>query len=156
VNSGQDKDVFSFETILLAQKYFMEGQLVVAANLGIEATDAKRAPIDNLPPDFEWPTFHEMEIEVSASAGVTYRIAPSWFIGAETLYQSERETEVGQERWSVQAGPTVHYASKKWWATLTYFQQLAGGPEYPGQEYSNLHLVEKTKYEARLKIGINF
>jgi hypothetical protein len=35
--------------------------------------------------------------------------------------------------------------------------QLAGGGlEYAGQTYSNLHLIEKTKQEIRLKFGINF
>jgi hypothetical protein len=157
VHSGQDKDVFKFETMLIGQKYYLDGQLVTAGNLGIEAAHTQRAPIDGLPPDFEWPTHPEMEIELTASAGISYRIAPRWFIGAEVLYLTEFETEVNQERWSVQAGPTLHYASQKWWATLTWMPQLAGGGlEYAGQTDTNLHLIEKTKQEIRLKFGINF
>jgi hypothetical protein len=156
VNSGQDKDSYSFETIFIVQKYFLEGQLIVAGNLGLEATNADREPIDDLPPDFEWPTTPEMEIEITVSGGVSYRFAPNWFVGLEAIYQSERETVVGQERWSVQAGPNLHYGGKRWWATLTFLPQLYGGPAYEGQEDDHLHLIEKTKYETRLRIGYNF
>ncbi len=156
VNSGFRKNVYSFETFLIAQKYLLDGQLVAAANLGIEATSATRQPIEGLPADFEWPLTPEMEIEITASAGITYRFAPNWFIGAEVFYQAEHETEVGQERWSLQAGPTLHYGGEKFWVTLTWLPQLAGGGvTYPGQTY-NLQLIEKTQQEIRLKIGLNF
>jgi len=156
VNSGFRKDVWGFETILIAQKYYLDGQLVVAANLGLEADSATRKPIEGLPADFEWPLTPEMEIAITASAGITYRFAPKWFLGAEILYQTEHETVVGQERWSVQAGPTIHYAAKDWWVTLTWMPQWQGGGNpYPGQTY-NQQLIEKTSQEIRLKIGVNF
>jgi hypothetical protein len=156
-HSGQDKDTLSFETYLIGQKYFMEGQLVWVANVGLEATYADRDEIADLPEDFDWPTDPEMEIELSTGTGLTYRFAPSWFIGAETLYETEFETEVGQERWSIFLGPTLHYAAERWWATLTWFNQVKGGGEqYPDQPDTDLHLIEKTKNEYRLKIGVNF
>jgi len=65
-----------------------------------------------------------MEIEFTASAGLTYRFAPNWFIGAEVFYQTEHETVVGQERWSLQAGPTIHYGGKSWWAALSWMPVL--------------------------------
>lgn len=156
VHSGQDKNVFSFETFLIAQKYFMEGQMIAVGNIGIEAANARRANLTGLPPDFEWPNHPEMEIQITIGAGLSYRFAPNWFVGVEALYQAERETEVGQERWSLQAGPNIHYGGKKWWATLTWLPQLVGGPEYPGQDKSHLQLVEKTAQEVRLRIGYNF
>ncbi|HXX11474.1 MAG TPA: DUF6662 family protein [Burkholderiales bacterium] len=156
VNSGFRKNVYSFETFLIAQKYYLDGQLVVAANLGIEADSATRQPIQGLPADFEWPLTPEMEIAITASAGITYRVISNWFIGAEIFYQTEHETVVGQERWSLQAGPTIHYAARDWWVTLTWMPQLVGGgTPYPGQTYSQ-QLIEKTSQEVRLKIGINF
>lgn len=161
-HSGLDKDQYSIETGLAAQKYFMEGQMVWAGNVGVEATYAKRAPLSadrlaRLPSDYEWPNHSEMEIELSAGTGLTYRFAPNWFIGAETLYQTEFETEVGQERWSVFAGPTLHYGGRDWWATVTWFKQLRGGGEaYDGQQDTNLHLIEKTEQELRFKFGIDF
>lgn len=155
-HSGQDKDTLSFGTVFIAQKYLMEGQLVWAGNLGLEATYAKRAPIDGLPEDFEWPTEPEMEVELLAGTALTYRFVANWFIGAEMVYETEFETEVGQERWSLFAGPTLHYGGAKWWATLTWFPQLTGGGEsFEGQQ-DNLHLIEKTRQEVRFKLGYNF
>ena len=156
VNSGYRKNVYAFETFLLAQKYFLDGQLVWAGNLGIEADSATRQPIQGLPEDFEWPLTPEMEIAITVSTGLTYRIFSNWFVGAEIFYQTEHETVVGQERWSLQAGPTIHYAAKDWWATLTWMPQLVGGgTPFPGQTY-NQQLIEKTSQEIRFKIGINF
>ncbi|MFL6620360.1 MAG: DUF6662 family protein [Povalibacter sp.] len=156
-HSGQDKDTLSFEQILLLQKYFLEGQMILAGNLALEATRAERAPIEDLPEGFDWPTEPEMEIEINAGAGLSYRFLPNWFVGAEAFYSQENETEVGLERWSLQAGPSLHYGGAKWWATLTWLPQIKGGGEtYPGQEDTDLHLVEKTQDEYRLKFGLNF
>jgi len=155
-HSGQDKDTISGELGIQLQSYFLEGQLVAMANAGLETTYADRGEIANLPPGFDWPTDPEMEIELKGGLGLVYRFAPGWFAGVETLYETEYETEVGQERWSLFLGPSLHYASQRWWATLTWFPQVAGGGEsYPGQP-DNLHLIEKTEHEARLKIGLNF
>ncbi len=95
-HSGRDKDTTSVSTDLLLQKYFLDDQLVTIANVGMEATYADRHPIDNLPVDFEWTTKPEMELELKTGIGTAYCIAPRWFIGAETLYETEFETEIGQ------------------------------------------------------------
>ncbi|MET0582261.1 MAG: DUF6662 family protein, partial [Pseudoxanthomonas sp.] len=130
---------------------------IVAFNAGMESTIAKRKAIDGLPPGFEWPTDPEMEIEFMGALGVSYRILPNWFVGAELLYEEEHETGIGQERWTIQAGPNVHFAAKQWWATFTWLPQIkGGGSPYPGQTDENLHLIEKTKEEIRLKVGYNF
>jgi len=156
-HSGRDKDTLSAEFDLLAQKYFLDAQLTWVGNLGMEATYADRAPIADLPADFEWPTDPEMEIELKVGTGLSYRFAPKWYVSVEALYETEFETEVGQERWSVFAGPSLHYGSEKWWATLTWLPQVRGGGErYDGQHDTDLHLIEKTKQEARLKLGFNF
>lgn len=161
-HSGQDKDRYAIELEILAQKYFMEGQVIWVGNVGTGAVYAKRdklsdSRMESLPEGYEWPTDPEMEIELKAGTGLSYRIAPNWFIGAETLYEAEYETEVGQERWSVFAGPTLHYGGKDWWATLTWFKQVKGGGEkYEGQRDNDLHLIEKTEQELRLKFGVDF
>lgn len=155
-HSGQDKLTLSADLDFLFQKYFMDARLIWVGNLGMETTYADRTDIANLPPGFDWPTDPETEIELKAGTGLSYRFAPGWFVGSEVLYETEFETEVGQERWSVFAGPSLHYASERWWATLTWMPQLSGGGEtYPGQP-SGLHLIEKTKQEIRFKVGINF
>ncbi len=156
-HSGQDKQTASVETALLLQKFMLEGQLTWVGNLGMEATYAKRDEIDGLPEDFEWPTDPEMEIELIFGTGLNYRFAPKWSLSMEVLYETEFETEVGQERWSVFAGPSLHYGSQTWWATLTWLPQLEGGGEqYEDQSDTDLHLIEKTETEVRLKIGFNF
>lgn len=172
-HSGLNKDTTKAEFGLLLQKLLLDDQLTLVANTGIEATYAKRAPL-SAPPQasadaamqtltgdpaasFEWPTKPEMEIEFKLGAGASYRFAPNWSAGMEALYETEFETEVGQERWSVFAGPSIHYGSKQWWATLTWFEQLAGGKEqYINQAADNLHLIEKTRHELRFKLGYNF
>lgn len=156
-HSGQDKDKYSLEAFLLAQKYLLEGQLVWVGNVGTEATHATRAPIADLPPGFDWTTDPEIEWEWIVGSGASYRFAPSWYVGLEVVYETEFETEVGQERWSVFAGPSLHYGTRRWWATLTWLPQITGGGEqYPGQPDTGLHLVEKTQSEMRFKIGFNF
>lgn len=171
-HSGRDKDTTKFEVGMQLQKLFLDDQLSLMLNTGLEGTYAKRAPlnaatqasadaaIQALTADptatFEWPTDPEMELEFKLGGGAAYRFAPNWYVGAETMYETEFETEVGQERWSLFAGPSIHYGSKDWWATLTYFNQLAGGKEqYIGQT-EDLHLIEKTKHELRFKLGFNF
>lgn len=156
-HSGQDKKKLTFELELLMQKYFLDGELIWVGNAGMESTLAQRAAIADLPADFEWSTDPEMEIGFKAGTGLSYRFAPNWFVGGEVVYETEFETEVGQERRSVQAGPTVHYGSKDWWLSLSYLPQISGGGEkYDGQTDANLHLIEKTKQEIRLKLGFNF
>jgi hypothetical protein len=156
-HSGQEKQTISFENMLIAQKYFMDASLIWVGNLGFEGTYAKRKNIDNLPEGFDWPTTPEMELEIKLGTGLSYRFAPNWYTSLETQYETEFETEIGQERWSVFLGPSVHYGSKDYWLTATWFPQLAGGREkFDQQDDKDLHLIEKTKNEFRLKFGYNF
>lgn len=155
-HSGQDKDTISIDLELEIQKYFMEGQLIWAANFGTEGTRATRAPIDNLPENFEWPTEMEVEIEFWAGMGLSYRFVPNWFFGLETMYETEYETGVAMERDSVFAGPSLHYGGKEFWMTFTYFDQIRGGGETFEGQPDGLHLIEKTEQELRFKIGYNF
>lgn len=156
-HSGQEKDATQAELELLIQKYFMEGQMIGVINLGMESTYAQRYTIKDLPAGFEWPTHPEMEIAVKAGTALSYRFVANWFFGGEILYESEYETQVGQERWSTFLGPSLHYGSEKWWTTLTYFPQLQGGGSlYAGQTDTRLQLIERTKQEVRLKLGFNF
>ena len=156
-HSGQDKDTLSAEVELMVQKYLLDGRLIWVGNGGLESTYAHRSEIDGLPEGFEWPTEPEMELEIKSGTGLSYRFARGFFLGAEVLYETEFETEVGQERWSVFAGPSLHYGGERWWATLTWLPQLEGGGErYEGQPDTSLHLIEKTETETRLKVGLNF
>jgi opacity protein-like surface antigen len=157
MHSGKDKDKTTLELQLLAQKYFMDGQLIWMGNAGLETTYAKRAAIANLPDGFEWSTDPEVEIGLMAGTGVSYRFTENWFIGAEVIYETEFETEVGQERYSWQAGPSLHYGGQNFWTTLSWLPQIYGGGEqFATQDDMDLHLIEKTKQEYTLKFGIDF
>lgn len=155
-HSGKDKDTISIDLEVQMQKYFMEGQLIWAANFGTEGTRATRAPIDDLPEDFEWPTEMEVEIEFWAGMGLSYRFVPNWFFGLETLYETEYETGVAMERDSLFAGPSLHYGGEDFWMTFTYFDQIRGGGETFDGQPDDLHLIEKTEQEVRFKVGFNF
>ena len=156
-HSGQKKDSTSIELEFLIQKYFLEGELIWVTNIGMESTYARRYSLDGLPENFEWPNYPEMEIGLQGGFGLSYRFVPNWFLGAEALYETEFETEVGEERWSIFAGPNLHFGSQNWWGTLTWFPQIrGGGPPYENQDDTKIHLIEKTKQEARLKLGYNF
>ena len=156
-HSGQRKSEVEVELEMQVQKYFLEGQLVWVGNIGGRAAREKRQAIANLPEGFDWPAVPEMEIQTRIGTGVSYRFSPGWYAGAEVLREAEYETDVGLERWSTFAGPSIHYAGEKWWATLTAFHQVRGGGEkYDGQVDTRLHLIEKTKNEFRVKLGYNF
>jgi len=155
-HSGVSKKTTSLEMNMIMQKYFLEGEAVWHGLLGTESTYADRSPLSNASPEFEWSTSPEVELELKAGTGLSYRFIPKWYLGGEVLYETEFETDVGQERWSYFAGPSLHYGSESWWTTLTWFKQLSGGgEEYKGQK-SGYHLIEKTKNEVKLKVGFNF
>jgi opacity protein-like surface antigen len=109
-HSGQDKDTLSANLGLQLQKYFMDGQLVWLGNADLETTHATRDPIKGINDEAVWPTKPEMEIGVGLSTGLSYRFAPNWSVGAETIYETEYETEVGQERWSLSTGLSYRFA----------------------------------------------
>lgn len=155
-HSGLAKKTTSFGLDLLMQKFYLEGELIWFGNIGTESTYADRGSLENPPEDFEWSTSPEVELELKFGTGLSYRFVPKWYIGAEVLYETEFETDVGQERWSYFAGPSIHYGSSNWWATLTWLPQISGGGEaYDGQD-EDYHLIEKTKQEFKLKLGFNF
>lgn len=155
-HSGQAKQTRSMKLALLLQKNFLDDQLVWVTNFSMESTYAKRKVINDLPATVEWSTTAEIEIEPSVGTGINYRFFPGWFAGVEGIYETEFETEVDRERFSLFVGPSLHYASQSWWATLTYLKQISGGGERYDEQTQNLHLIEKTTTEARLKVGFNF
>lgn len=155
-HSGQKKRSTNAELLLIFQKYFLDDTLIWNANIGYETTYARREYIADLPAGFDWPTTPEMEIEILAGTGVSYRVVQNFFLGVEGMYEAEYETEIDRERWSIFAGPSLHYATRGWWATLTWFKQLQGGGERAGEQPTGMQLVEKTSEETRLKIGLNF
>lgn len=109
----------------------------------------------SLPACFEWPNFPEMEVELKAGTGFSYRFVNNWYLGLEALYEEEYETEVGKERYSFFGGPVLAFEGRAWAVSFGFLRQLTGGGEKI-DEADTLHLIEKTKNEFRVKIGYNF
>ncbi|HEY8931853.1 MAG TPA: DUF6662 family protein [Rariglobus sp.] len=143
-SSGERTDTFFLEPKLILQRNFLDDTLIWATNLGAEFEREHNLFAD------EW----ESELELEASTGLSYRFAPGWFAGVEAVFTSAFERmhldELGE--YGVFAGPTLHYAAPRWWATLTVLPQVTGWPENKGSR--NLDNYEAL--QVRLKVGYNF
>ncbi len=127
------------------QKNFRDDTIICDLNAGIELAWGKQ-------PAEEYPR----EMSLQAAAGVAYRFAPNWFIGVEGNIRAEYPMfDLNHfEHVVVYAGPSLHYSSKNWWATLTFTPQAWGeGVDEPNDGRT---FAEETKYKIRLKLGFNF
>ena len=184
-HSGKDKEVWSLESGIAIEKYLMEGQLTWRGNLAIKAIHATRGEVANTFNEdgsqqsadivlngqpktvyfsgaceddescFEWPNFAEMEIELKIGTGLSYRFTNNWYVSGEVLYEEEYETEVNRERWSIFAGPGLHFEGRNWAFSAVYLRQLSGGGELIDPA-DDLHLIEKTENELIMKVAYNF
>jgi hypothetical protein len=145
--TGAPQTEYELEPRIILQKNFLEDQLISVVNFSGE---------------FEWekgqdePSF-EKELKLEATGGLAYLVAPNWYVGVEGRYKAVFPNwNLGdREAWAVFAGPAIHYATRKWWATLTVLPQLRGSPNAPGRS-SSLQLDEFERLEVRLKIGYYF
>ena len=104
---------------------------------------------------FEWPNFPEMELELKFATGVSFRFMNNWYLSLEALYEEEYETEVNRERYSLFAGPGLHFEGRAFSFSVGYLQQLNGGGEKIDPA-DDLHYIEKTDNEIRIKLAYNF
>ena len=141
--TGERRTELAVETKLIAQKNFLDDQIVTVYNLTLEPEWERE--------DGEW----EKELNVENTAGVSYRFANNWYAGRETRVHMEYPDYGAREHWAWFAGPTIHYGGQKWWATLTWLPQIKGGP-IDADRSRRLHLEEHEEQETRLKIGVNF
>lgn len=141
--SGKERTEYALETKILLQKNFMEDRLVWAVNLNSELAREEE--------DEKW----EGEAVLGFSSGLAYRFAPGWYGGAEMDYRSVWPELAQRGAWAFFAGPTVHYAAKTWWATLTWLPQIKGSP-IDSAFSSRLQLDEFEKNEVRLRMGFLF
>ncbi|MEO5774540.1 MAG: DUF6662 family protein [Sphingomicrobium sp.] len=154
IHGGGEKGTeLELEFKALLQKNFLDDRLIWAGNLTFEPEWEKETAIDPITGNIEaeW----EKELKLHASTGLSYRVANGWYAGVEGRYSSvyPNWTEgLHRETYAVFAGPAIHYAGKKVWATLSFQPQLFGSPS-PGD---NRALDEFEKRELRLKVGYNF
>jgi hypothetical protein len=127
------------------QKNFLDDTLLLQLDLGAEWAWGKQ-PAEQYP----------REMSLQGAFGVAYRFAPNWFAGVEGRVRSEYPLfDLGHfEHVVVYTGPSLHYTTERWWATLTWMYQAYGrGFDEPdtGQTFA-----EETRQLVRLKLGFNF
>jgi opacity protein-like surface antigen len=155
IHGGGEKGTeYELELKAILQKNFLDDKLIWAANLTAEFEWEREKEEDEITGlvEHEW----EKELAIEATTGLSYRVAPNWFLGVEGRYHSEYPDwthGLDREHYALFLGPSLHYGGKKWWFTATYLPQIHGSPNEPG---SSLHLDEHEKRELRLKIGYNF
>lgn len=148
--SGERNREFELETKLIAQKNFMNDQLIWVGNLTYEQEFEKERE------DGHYSHGWDQEAALELTTGLSYRFAPNWFAGVEARYHSEYPdfpATVDREHYAIFLGPTLHYGGERMWFTATWLPQVKGSPHEPG---SSLHLEEHEKNEFRLKVGYNF
>jgi len=137
----------ALEFKLLFQKNFMEDRLVLAANINLELEWAHDDALN------EW----ERESGLEFYLGVSYRFAPNWFAGVELLNENGFGGHLEHaEKNAFYFGPTIHYATENWWATLGVFSQLpwAGNPADEPGAISHGYLVGEERMRMRFRLGI--
>ncbi|MBI1840657.1 MAG: hypothetical protein HYR88_07355 [Verrucomicrobia bacterium] len=127
------------------QKNFRDDTVICNLNVGAEWAWGKQ-PAEQYP----------REVSLQAAAGVAYRFAPNWFVGAEGNVRAEYPLFDLKhfEHATLYAGPSVHYSAKRWWVTLTWTPQVWGsGVDEPNDGRT---FAEEVRHKIRLKIGFNF
>ena len=150
---GEHGTEYELEFKAIVQKNFLADRLVWAANLTFEP---------------EWEREHEgaviastgqrteKELAFEASTGLTYQVAPDWWVGVEGRYHSvypDWTHGLHRENYAVYAGPSLFYDGGKWGLTATWLPQLFGGPHAPG---SSFELDDHEKTELRVKLSYEF
>lgn len=147
--SGERNREWEIEAKLIAQKNFLNDQLIWIGNITYEQEFEKERE------DGVWSDEWEKEAALEFTTGLSYRFAPNWFAGVEARYHSEYPgfpDKVDREHQAFFFGPTLHWGGERAWVTATWLPQIGGSPS-PGRA---LHLEEHEKNEFRLKVGYNF
>ena len=146
--SGRPQDQWSMEVKAMFQKNFLDDQLIAVLNISPEFEVGKKKG------ESHW----ENELEFEVTSGLTYRVAPKWYVGFETRYNSKYADfpdVVEREAWAFLVGPVLHYAAERWWVTMTALPQVGGSPN-DGARSAALNLDEYENFELRIKTGFNF
>ena len=152
-----------FEFRVIVQKNFLDDRLVLAANgwAAIETEDSSNL-VD--PGSGDSPVKGTNQASVlELDLGASYRFAPNWFAGIEYRNHNEFGNHgFGDQEHSANfIGPNIHYASQKWFATLTFLTQFGtrtfndeqARQTVNGRVYGDEH----THYDGlRLKLGYVF
>lgn len=100
VQGGFGPDLCYGQGRLLVQKNFLEDTLVYGLDLGLTGKTG----------------CGQDQVSFEAATGLSYRIMRNWTAGFELL--SENRIGGAERGAHLYVGPTLHYATQKWWLTL--------------------------------------
>jgi len=140
------------EMKLLFQKNFFGDRLITSANIvfDVERDESATGEV-------------EKASVVEILLGASYQIADNWMVGAE--FRNHREFtgySFNQRDHSAYFfGPTVHYATKDWWATLGWRHQLPWAECFSQDQCDvvvsgRIYGDEHPRDEIMLRVGIPF
>lgn len=152
------------ETKLLLQKNFFDDQLIIAGNatLAWEWEHKSGNPLAD-PAEVDARPRWEKDVELEFTTGASYRVATGWYAGLEfrnhNVYKGH--SLGNQEFTSFFAGPSVHYSTEGWWATLTVLPQLPLGRAYTEDQkaelvHDRIYSDDHEQMEIRLRAGVTF
>jgi hypothetical protein len=153
------------ESKLILQKNFLDDRLVVAFNLTI-AQELRELEADKRadPSSEEFKNRWDKETDVNFALAASYRFARNWSIGLEFINEREFSDFVFWEgkfanNVAFYTGPSIHYAGKNFFFTLSYLEQLPIGRDFAranvmsgGRNYAD----DFERYRFRLKFGFYF
>jgi len=151
--TGEKAGELEFELKAIVQKNFAADRLVWAANLTLEPEWEREH--EEIAPGFVGSAT-EKELAIELASGLSYRVAPKFWLGVEGRYHSlypDWTRGLHRENYAVYAGPSVHYDGGEWSLTATWLPQLFGSPSTPN---SSLELEDHEKNELRLKLSREF
>lgn len=139
---------------LLMQKNLLDDQLVLAGNVVLELEKEKWSGI-----------VAEKETKLEFVGGASYRFAPGWRAGFELRnlrnWEGGYTLSNGKRDYSAWfAGPTLHYASQKYFVTAGYMQQMPWAKAYSAAARDELVggrvYKESERHTLRVIAGYSF
>ena len=137
----------------IVQKNLLDDQLILAGNVALELENENYSGVGR-----------EKESKLEFTGGASYRFAPGWRAGLEL--RNERgykghSLSTGNRDYSAWfGGPTLAYGGERWFAALTWMEQLPFASAY--SDAAKVELVDDRVYKStertnvRLKVGFTF
>lgn len=150
--SGEKATEYEMELKAIAQKDFSNDRLVWATNLTLEPEwERERHEAGDSLAESVW----EKELNIEVATGLSYRVAPKIWLGAEARYHSVYPNwtdGLHRENYAVYAGPSLNFNAGEWSATAAWLPQVFGSPSPRG----SLEFHDHERQELRLKLSHEF
>ena len=162
---GAEIDQDTLELMVFLQKNWLDNTLQWSFSGKVELERRKS------------PDVLEEEIAFDLATGLSYRVAPRWFVGVEARYQAyflspqidgviegrRSSWDIGDMRlgdqfqYGLYAGPTLHYAGNEWWITAGALWQVQGwSADGPDASSNNRDWDEHERWHVGVTVGWEF